>query len=167
MPGAGSSALRGVETLAVEALRIQSLVVMTRSPFSDMKAAWFVPGLSPVTITAGSAHFAYQRDKAWWAGLQRWVSRFSMANPDVEPGFSQDTAAGRGLASALALPLVNGNTIVGVLALYRNQIDAFAAEELVSLLELCPRLAAVILETEDEPADLVPFAEVVAGKMYS
>jgi GAF domain-containing protein len=87
-------------------------------------------------------------------------------NPDVEPGFAQDLAAGAGLASALALPLVNGCNIVGVLALYRNQADAFAAEELVSLLELCPRLAGVILETEDEPADLTPVAEPLAEKIY-
>jgi putative nucleotidyltransferase with HDIG domain len=166
MPGAASSPLRGVEILAVEALRIQNLVGYDALAFfryeDGVVRPKFVTGddhrrLGSLCVPEGQ-------------GLVGWVAEVGKpilnGNPDVEPGFAQDIAAGAGLASALALPLVNGCNIVGVLALYRNQTDAFAAEELVSLLELCPRLGGVILETEDEPADLTPVAEPLAEKIY-
>jgi signal transduction protein with GAF and PtsI domain len=60
----------------------------------------------------------------------------------------------------LALPLVNGGRVVGVVALYRREKDAFAADELVTLLELCPALASLILDTiesgDTEPRNTEP-----------
>jgi hypothetical protein len=58
------------------------------------------------------------------------------------------------VASALALPLEHAGTTVGVLALYRNQKDAFAAHELVSLLPLCSALAPLVAENASDLAIL-------------
>jgi putative nucleotidyltransferase with HDIG domain len=164
MPGAGSGPLRGVEALAVEAVRIQNLVGYDALAFfrheDGMVRPKFVTGddhrrLGSLCVPEGQ-------------GLVGWVAEVGKpilnGNPTVEPGFSQDAAGATGLASALALPLVNGCNIVGVLALYRNETDAFAGEELVSLLELCPRFAAVLLEMGDELAELTPAAELLHEK---
>jgi signal transduction protein with GAF and PtsI domain len=66
-------------------------------------------------------------------------------NPAVEPGYAKGDGK-PGLSSALALPLVSGGRVIGVVALYRREKDAFAADELVSLLELCPALASLMLD---------------------
>ena len=85
-------------------------------------------------------------------GLVGWVADVGKpilnGNPAVEPGYVKSD---RGLSSALALPLVNAGRVVGVLALYRKERDAFAGDELVSLLELCPAIAALMLETAAPP----------------
>ena len=87
-------------------------------------------------------------------GLVGWVAEVGRpilnGDPAVEPGLVLDGAAGFGLASALALPLVNSGCTVGVLALYRTEKEAFAADELVSLLELCPRVASILAELGGE-----------------
>jgi GAF domain-containing protein len=153
-----------VEALAVEAVRIQNLVGYDALAFfrheDGMVRPKFVTGddhrrLGSLCVPEGQ-------------GLVGWVAEVGKpilnGNPTVEPGFSQDAAGATGLASALALPLVNGCNIVGVLALYRNETDAFAGEELVSLLELCPRFAAVLLEMGDELAELTPAAELLHEK---
>ena len=73
-------------------------------------------------------------------GLVGWVAEVGKpilnGNPAVEPGYAKET--GRRSSSALALPLVSAGRVVGVVALYRRERDAFAADELVALLELCP-----------------------------
>ena len=91
-------------------------------------------------------------------GLIGWVADVGKpilnGNPAVEPGYlkSDRTPA---LSSALALPLVSSGHVVGVVALYRMEKDAFAADELVSLLELCPALASLMLETSEQTSNLL------------
>jgi signal transduction protein with GAF and PtsI domain len=89
-------------------------------------------------------------------GLVGWVAEVGKpilnGNPAVEPGYTPR----RGLASALALPLVNSGRVVGVVALYRRERDAFAADELVALVELCPALATLMMDT-----DLVDMANAI------
>jgi hypothetical protein len=65
------------------------------------------------------------------------------------------------LSSALALPLVEAGRVVGVIALYRKERDAFAADELVSLLELCPALAALTLDTDGPSNNLLEMSNAV------
>jgi len=84
-------------------------------------------------------------------GLVGWVAATGKAllngNPAVEPGHTGEDA----FASALALPLTHADAIVGVLALYRRERDAFAADELISVLEVCPAVTSLLLEAETEP----------------
>ena len=66
-------------------------------------------------------------------------------NPAVDLGHTHEND----VASALALPLTHAGQVIGVVALYRRERDAFAADELVALLELCPAVASLLLEAAD------------------
>jgi GAF domain-containing protein len=70
-------------------------------------------------------------------------------NPAVEPGFlsgaEQPGAMQSGmLRSALAVPLREKGDVVGVLALYHLQADAFTAEHLNAVEPACGQLALAI-----------------------
>ena len=84
-------------------------------------------------------------------GLMGWVAEVGKpilnGNPAVEPGYAKKDGTA-GLSSALALPLVSAGSVVGVVALYRRERDAFAAEELVALLDMCPALASLLLDSD-------------------
>ena len=81
-------------------------------------------------------------------------------NPAVEPGYAKRDGT-PALLSALALPLVNGGRVVGIVALYRKERDAFAADELVVILELCPALATLILDAEVPANNLLEMANAI------
>ena len=152
MPEAGLCSLQWEEALMVASLRIQRLIpydaialcaceedfVRVKFAGGDDRA-----GLESLTVRQGE-------------GLVGWVAEVGKpilnGNPAVEPGYARRDGA-PGLASALALPLVNAGRVVGILALYRRERDAFAADELVSLLELCPALAPLILDTTQPALD--------------
>jgi GAF domain-containing protein len=70
-------------------------------------------------------------------GLSGWVAENGKAimngNPSVEPGYLSDPSKFSSLRSALAVPLIAGNEITGVLSLYLTQQDAFNADDLTAL----------------------------------
>jgi len=160
MPAPGLCSLQWEEAIAVACLRIQRLVahdaiafytsdehvVQTKFTSGDLRA-----GLAALRVPLGD-------------GLVGWVAEVGKpilnGNPAVEPGYeSEQTSA---LSSALAVPLVSSGRIVGVVALYRREQDSFAADELVTLLELCPALASLLIETS-APNNLVEMATALAG----
>jgi signal transduction protein with GAF and PtsI domain len=97
-------------------------------------------------------------------GLVGWVAEVGKpilnGNPAVEPGYAKKDGA-HGLSSALALPLVSSGRVAGVVALYRREKDAFAADELVTLLEMCPALASLILDIDQPSNNLLEMANAV------
>lgn len=140
--------LRQDEALAVAAVRIQSMVdhdaVAIYSNEDGVLRPKFVAGddgrlLRSLCVPEGE-------------GLVGWVAEVGKpilnGNPLVEPGFAADESR---LASALVMPLVSSGQTLGVLALYRNEQDSFAAEELVAVLEICPSVAEILGEVSDEP----------------
>ncbi len=143
-PGDGSLVLE--EALAVAALRIQILVA------HDAIAYFASDGtlLRPKFAAGDDRRLLMDLSIPRGEGLVGWVADNSKpilnGNPEVEPGYAGRSQGKHGLASALALPLECSGKTVGVLALYRNQKDAFAAHELVSLLPLCPALAALFTQ---------------------
>ena len=161
MPVAGVCSLHWEEALTVAALRMQRLIPYDAIAFcaceDDFVRVKFTSGgdckgLDSLAVLQGE-------------GLIGWVAEVGKpilnGNPAVEPGY-----AASGLASALALPLVSAGRVVGVVALYRRERDAFAADELVALLELCPALASLLLDQErienDQPAsNLIEMADVL------
>jgi putative nucleotidyltransferase with HDIG domain len=151
MPAAGLCSLQWEEALTVASLRIRRMVsydaIALCACEDDFVRAKFVGGEDQAALES----LAVRQGE----GLVGWVAEVGKpilnGNPAVEPGYARRDGT-PGLASALALPLVNAGRVVGVLALYRRERDAFAAGELVSLLELCPALAALILDI-DQPAD--------------
>lgn len=66
-------------------------------------------------------------------GLAGWVAETGNpivnGNPAVEPGFASPKKSLQ-LRSALAIPVEHNGSVVGVLALYRRDSEAFAAEDL-------------------------------------
>jgi putative nucleotidyltransferase with HDIG domain len=155
MPAAGVCSLHWEEALAVAAIRIQRLIALCACD-DDVVRAKFVAG----DDRAGLAELAVPLGE----GLLGWVADVGKpilnGNPNVEPGYARSNAAPE-LSSALALPLVNSGRIVGVVALYRREKDAFAADELVSLLELCPALTSLMLDTLEAGNNLLQMASAI------
>jgi diguanylate cyclase (GGDEF)-like protein len=81
-------------------------------------------------------------------GLSGWVAQNKKpiinGNPSVEPGYLNDPTKFSTLRSALAIPLEGLNGVVGVLALYHAEKDAFTSDHLRILLAICSKMALAI-----------------------
>jgi len=82
-------------------------------------------------------------------GLTGWVAQnrrpILNGNPAVESGYLNGHRASSSLSSALAVPLVRGeDEVLGVLALYKSEADAFSADHLRILLAMSEKIAASI-----------------------
>lgn len=160
MPSAGVCTLLRDEAMAVAALRIQRVLsydaIVICSLREDLLCVEFTGGNDRAEVASLDLHYG--------DGLLGWVAETGKpilnGNPTVELGFIAKTDAAPGLSSALAVPLVDAGHIVGVLALYRRQRDAFAAAESVTLLQLCPALAS-LLTGGALAADLMQFSNAI------
>jgi GAF domain-containing protein len=143
-PNQSADSLEGPEALAVAALRVEACVAYDTIAFfaceEGLVRPKFVAGddrrlLGSLCVPRGD-------------GLVGWVAETGKpilnGNPSVEPGYSREGALG----SALALPLHESGRVLGVIALYRRERDAFAADELVSLLSQCEPVTAILLDME-------------------
>lgn len=78
-------------------------------------------------------------------GLSGWVADnhkpILNGNPSVEAGYLSDPTKFSTLRSALAVPLKGLNGVIGVLAIYRMEKDAFSREDLRILLAVGSKLA--------------------------
>jgi len=81
-------------------------------------------------------------------GLSGWVAQNKKpivnGNPSVEPGYLNDPAKFSTLRSAMAVPLEGLNGVVGVLALYHAERDAFTSDHLRILLAVSSKMALAI-----------------------
>ena len=81
-------------------------------------------------------------------GLSGWVAQnrkpIINGNPSVEPGYLNDPTKFSTLRSALALPLEGLNGVVGVLALYQAEADAFTSDHLRILQAVTSKMALAI-----------------------
>ncbi len=81
-------------------------------------------------------------------GLSGWVAHnrkpIINGNPSVEPGYLNDPTKFSTLRSALAIPLEGINGVIGVLALYRGERDAFTSDHLRILLAVSSKMALAI-----------------------
>ncbi len=81
-------------------------------------------------------------------GLSGWVAHNKKpiinGNPSVEPGYLNDPTKFSTLRSALAIPLEGLAGVVGVLALYRGERDAFTSDHLRILLAISSKMALAI-----------------------
>jgi diguanylate cyclase (GGDEF)-like protein/putative nucleotidyltransferase with HDIG domain len=81
-------------------------------------------------------------------GLSGWVAQnrkpIINGNPSVEPGYLNDPTKFSTLRSALALPLEGLSGVVGVLALYQAEPDAFTSDHLRILLAVTSKMALAI-----------------------
>jgi diguanylate cyclase (GGDEF)-like protein len=81
-------------------------------------------------------------------GLSGWVAQnrkpIMNGNPQMESGYVNDPEKYTTLRSALAVPLEGLNGVVGVLAMYRADRDAFTADHLRILLAVSSKIAVSI-----------------------
>jgi len=81
-------------------------------------------------------------------GLSGWVAQnrkpIINGNPSVEPGYLNDPTKFSTLRSALAVPLEGVSGVIGVLALYRAERDAFTSDHLRILLAVSGKMALAI-----------------------
>jgi diguanylate cyclase (GGDEF)-like protein/putative nucleotidyltransferase with HDIG domain len=81
-------------------------------------------------------------------GLSGWVAQnrkpIVNGNPSVEPGYLNDPTKFSTLRSALAIPLEGIAGIVGVLAVYHAEQDAFTSDHLRILLAISSKMALAI-----------------------
>jgi len=81
-------------------------------------------------------------------GLSGWVAQNKKpiinGNPSVEPGYLNDPTKFSTLRSALAVPLEGVGGVIGVLALYRSERDAFTSDDLRILLAVSSKMALAI-----------------------
>jgi len=81
-------------------------------------------------------------------GLSGWVAQNRKSilngNPSVEPGYLNDESKFSTLRSALAVPLEGLAEVVGVLALYKSERDAFTKDHLRILLSVRTKVALCI-----------------------
>ena len=81
-------------------------------------------------------------------GLSGWVAQnrkpIVNGNPSVEPGYLNDPSKFSTLRSALAVPLEGVAGVIGVLALYRSERDAFTSDHLRMLLAVSSKMALSI-----------------------
>jgi diguanylate cyclase (GGDEF)-like protein/putative nucleotidyltransferase with HDIG domain len=81
-------------------------------------------------------------------GLSGWVAEnvkpILNGNPSVEAGYLNDPTKYSTLRSALAVPLNGVTGLLGVLALYRADRDAFSKENLRILIAISPKVALAI-----------------------
>ncbi|HEY6766536.1 MAG TPA: HD domain-containing phosphohydrolase [Candidatus Sulfotelmatobacter sp.] len=81
-------------------------------------------------------------------GLSGWVAHNKKpivnGNPSVEPGYLNDPTKFSTLRSALAVPLEGVGGVIGVLALYRADRDAFTSDHLRIVLAVSSKMALSI-----------------------
>src|ERR1700723_1813131 len=81
-------------------------------------------------------------------GLSGWVAQNKKpivnGNPSVEPGYLNDPSKFSTLRSALAVPLEGVAGVIGVLALYRGDRDAFTSDHLRIVLAVSSKMALSI-----------------------
>ena len=147
MPAAGSCELSWEEALAVAAMRLKLLVPYDALAFYACADGMLRPKLTTGDEAGVLASLRIPRGQ----GLVGWVAETGKpilnGNPQVEPGYVR-SGASSGLSSAIALPLQESGRVAGVVALYRAANDAFSADDLVTLLPICPAIASILAEME-------------------
>lgn len=132
------------ETLSLVAMRLRKLVPYDSIVAFTLKGAMLVPefvsgdnfrALSSLEIPVGT-------------GLCGWVAQnvkpIINGNPAVESGYANDPRNTTELCSALAVPLEGVSGLVGVLALYQTEADAFTSDHLRVLQVITSKVAHFI-----------------------
>jgi len=133
-----------VETLSVFSIKLRSLV-----PYDAI--AIYVrrnDELIPEYVNGDNFRLFSSLRIPLGQGLSGWVAHNKKpiinGNPSVEPGYLNDPTKFSTLRSALAIPLEGVAGVIGVLALYRGERDAFTSDHLRILLAISSKMALAI-----------------------
>jgi len=131
-------------TLSVLSLRLRKLVPYDSIAIYMRKEDHLVP----VHVTGDNFRLFSALRIPWGEGLSGWVAEnrkpIINGNPSVEPGYLADPGKFSTLRSALAVPLDGLSGVIGVLALYRAEADAFNKDHLRVLLAISSKVGLSI-----------------------
>jgi diguanylate cyclase (GGDEF)-like protein/putative nucleotidyltransferase with HDIG domain len=133
------------ETLSLVAARLRKLV-----PY-DAVAIYLLRGdkLIPEYVTGDDFRVFSSLQIPMGEGLSGWVAQnrkpILNGNPSVEPNCVREGHPGSCMSSALALPLMrSGEEVLGVLAMYKQEADAFSSDHLRILLAMSDKIVTSI-----------------------
>jgi diguanylate cyclase (GGDEF)-like protein/putative nucleotidyltransferase with HDIG domain len=139
--------LRLSDTLSLLAGRIKLL-----APY-DSLVVYLVQGkvLVPAYVTGEDARLFSSLAIPVGEGLSGWVAESRKpivnGNPSVEPGYLKKPGAFSRLNSALAVPLEDCDSVIGVLALYHSDRDYYSRDQLRVLQAVSSKLTAAIVSS--------------------
>lgn len=129
------------ETLSVLSMRLRKMI-----PYDSMAVFLVKEGrLLPELVSGDNFRLLSSLNLALGEGLCGWVAEnrkpIVNGNPEAEAGYLGDPAKFTVLRSILAVPLEGFKSVVGVLAMYRADRDAFSADHLRILLAVSSKIA--------------------------
>lgn len=132
------------ETLSVVSVRLRKMI-----PYDSVAVFLLKDGrLIPELVSGANFRLLSSLNIGMGEGLCGWVAEnrkpIMNGNPESEAGYEVDPARFTALRSVLAVPLEGLNGVVGVLALYRADRDAFSADHLRVLLAVSSKLAVSV-----------------------
>src|SRR3984893_5232579 len=132
------------ETLSVFSVKLRRLVPYDAIAIYVKRGTELVPD-----FVSGDNHRLFSSLRIpLGSGLSGWVAQnrkpIINGNPSVEPGYLNDPTKFSTLRSALAIPLEGLAGVVGVLALYHAETDAFTSDHLRILLAISSKMALAI-----------------------
>jgi diguanylate cyclase (GGDEF)-like protein/putative nucleotidyltransferase with HDIG domain len=132
------------EMLSVLSLRVKKMVPYDSLAVYIRRGEKLVPGY----VCGENFRLFNSLEIPMGQGLSGWVAENNKpivnGNPSVEPGYLNDPAKFSTLRSALAVPLEGREGIVGVLALYRAEKDAFSRDNLRVMLAIASKVGMTI-----------------------
>jgi len=132
------------ETLSVLSMRLRKLV-----PYDSMVVFLVKEGrLVPELVSGDNFRMLSSLSIKVGEGICGWVAEhrkpIANGNPEMEAGYVSDPEKFTTQRSVLAVPLDGLNGVVGVLAMYRTECDAFTADHLRILLAVSSKIALSI-----------------------
>jgi diguanylate cyclase (GGDEF)-like protein/putative nucleotidyltransferase with HDIG domain len=129
------------ETLSVLSIRLRKMIPYDSMAVFLLKENRLVPEL----VSGDNFRLLSSLNIGLGEGLCGWVAEkrkpIVNGNPEAEAGYISDPTKFTTLRSTLAVPLEGLNGVVGVLAMYRADRDAFSADHLRILLAVSSKIA--------------------------
>jgi diguanylate cyclase (GGDEF)-like protein len=129
------------ETLSVLSIRLRKMIPYDSMAVFLLKENRLVPEL----VSGDNFRLLSSLNIGIGEGLCGWVAEkrkpIINGNPEAEAGYIGDPGKFTTLRSTLAVPLEGLNGVVGVLAMYRTDRDAFSADHLRILLAVSSKIA--------------------------
>jgi diguanylate cyclase (GGDEF)-like protein/putative nucleotidyltransferase with HDIG domain len=129
------------ETLSVLSVRLRKMIPYDSLAVFLLKENRLIPEL----VSGDNFRLLSSLNIGLGEGLCGWVAEkrkpIINGNPEVEAGYVCDPARFTTLRSTLAVPLEGLHGVVGVLAMYRSEPDAFSADHLRILLAVSSKIA--------------------------
>ncbi|HZP17617.1 MAG TPA: HD domain-containing phosphohydrolase [Terriglobales bacterium] len=129
------------ETLSVLSMRLRKVIPYDSIAVFVRRSGLLVPEL----VSGDNFRVLSSLRVPMGQGLCGWVAEnrkpIINGNPQVEPGYVSDAEKSAVLRSAIAVPLEGLSGVVGVLAMYHTERDAFTADHLRILLAISSKVA--------------------------